>query len=321
MKVKKAPSFYDPRRDGVTQGLLSQFMFCRERARIGLQGWTRRAGNLGSTFGNLMHATLERMYDDVRTKRLTGVPPLEYLAQVLLDVEQAWQRDNPLADATDTQYLQQGLMLAAGILPVYCEKHADDFTKTKWIGLEHQFHVVREIPDIGPISLRGKLDGQFRLNKHIGLLETKTRGQIDEEAIADILPFELQVNTYLVAQRMMHHALPAGVWYNVVRRPQLRQKNGETFEQFATRVSEDVRIRPDWYFVRMEMTVEDADLDRFEGELDDLIKDFVDWWEGRSGHYKNTSNCKMCEALPICAHRDFTQFFKRPTVFRELEEM
>ena len=59
-------------------------------------------------------------------------------------------------------------------------------------------------------------------------------------------------------------------------------------------------------------------------QLEDLISDFMMWWSGKSGHYKNTNHCQnkfgLCPFVGICLRNDKSRHFKRKTVFRELQE-
>lgn len=324
-------SFYDPERDGVTFSTLSTFKECREKSRLSLQGWTRQDSGMGQVFGTVVHALLQNIYGDVQAKRLTQPPPPTYVKKQLALIEQVWRTDNPRADAQTLEYLESTMMLAEATMPNYFRYWSKDFSDRTWLNLEHEFHLPFSVtlPVIGKIDtfLRGKLDGVYTMGgkAHPWLLETKTKSRIEEGALADIMPFELQVNEYLYALRRLHKIQPAGVLYNIIRRPGLRQKQSESYVAFTHRVIEDVQMRPDWYFIRMEMVVDQQDLDRFEGELEDLISDFLMWWYGHAGHYKNSGACEtkygICPMIGMCARRDSSKLFKRDKVFRELEEV
>ena len=125
-------------------------------------------------------------------------------------------------------------------------------------------------------------------------------------------------NIYLSALRRMGNKTPSGLLYNIIRRPSLRKRKNEPLKSFADRLSEDVSSRPDWYFIRMEMSVDEQEINRFEMELDDLISDFMMWWSGKSGHYKNTNHCQnkfgLCPFVGICLRNDKSGYFKRKAV-------
>jgi hypothetical protein len=90
-------------------------------------------------------------------------------------------------------------------------------------------------------------------------------------------------------------------------------------------VAADIRLRPEYYFVRLKMNVERKDLERQELEISDLITDFMMWWRGHAGHYKNSGACEdkygTCGFLPVCSRGDYSGLFQRTQVFRELDEV
>lgn len=337
--VQDAAPFYDPERDGVTFSLLDQFRACRELARLGLKGVTRMDSSLALVFGGIMHEFLRLYYHDMETRTIraknfaTASSFQPYVGKRLHELETLWRTENPHASAETLQHLELTLLLAEAVLPTYCHYWREDFDK-HWEQLEEEFKIPRMVtirdaegrPRIVHTYLRGKVDGVFLLgqNARPWLFETKTKSRIEEGTLADIMPFELQVNIYLHSL-VSRGEFPAGVLYNVIRRPALRQKMAESLKQFALRTIQDVKERMDFYFVRMEMAVEKADLDRFEGEFTDLLTDFLEWWYGIGAHYRNSRECEnkygKCRMLEICGRRDYTPYFIRSTVFRELEEI
>ena len=323
-------AFYDPVRDGVTFSVLSGFRRCKELSRLNLKGVTSRGSSAAIVFGTIAHGALQAVYDAVRTKRLpVGVPSREYVHGVLRATEATWKRENPRASQDTLKFLEFSMLLAESVLPRYFTYWSDDFTgKVKWLNLEREFRIPVKVPvhwQSTPFKtfIRGKMDGNFR-DHGLRLLETKTKSHIDDETISSILPYELQVNIYLWAMRRLHKERPAGVRYNLIRRPQLRQSKKETLDQFARRCVSDVFARPDWYFMRLDMDVNEQDLAAFEGDFMDLLADFLGWWYGHDGHYKNSDQCEnkygKCHYLPLCGRREFATFYTREKVFRELEE-
>jgi len=214
-------------------------------------------------------------------------------------------------------------------MPLYFKHWYKDITELRWERVESEFRIPLVIERPGrryETFLRGKMDGAFRdIKNRRALFETKTKSRMDEGNLVDILPFELQINTYVSALWHLDGKAPRKVLYNVIRRPGLRQKNGEELAEFIDRIRADIQLRPDWYFVRMEMRIDEAEIERFKLELGDLIGDFLDWWHGRVGHYRNSGYCEnkygTCWALSICSRGDYGAVFKRDKVFRELEEL
>lgn len=331
--MKEVPAaFYDPERDGVTYTLLTTFKQCREKARLVLNGWTSRQSSLGMVFGGLVHALNQRIYEDVRDGRLTKLPEESYFKLRMKQLEKTWKKENPRADKESLEYLEFSMVLIEGIMPTYFRYWKKDF-QLLWERVEAEFKwpVKIELPSgrVSKTFIRGKMDGSFRKPKRPRpwLFETKSKSRIGEHGesnLADILPHELQVNLYMIYLMWVDKQVPEGVLYNIIRRPSQRQKKRETMIQFARRVAADVRLRPEYYFIRMQMNVERKDLDRMELEIRDLVSDFLLWWNGHAGHYKNSDACEnkygVCGFLPICSRGDYAGFYKRDKVFRELAD-
>lgn len=337
--VRPVPSqetkFYVPERDGVTFSLLSTFLDCREKARLYLQGWSGEGLSFALAFGGMAHRVLQRGYDGIREGMFVdSYPDRAFVSRVLDELEERWIEENPAPPERDAKIFNEALMKVQAVMPGYFRYYKSDFDVSykRWVEVENTFQIPWNVRS--PTGrewgtfLRGRIDGIYNLTRdkrqRPRILETKSRSEIDEEALTLTMPQERQSNTYLSAARIKLGATPAGVLLNIIRKPMLRQKQGESWEQFARRIEEDVRLRPEWYFVRMEMTVEDQEINRAEEELNDLISDFLLWWGGESGHYKNTKSCRMynrlCEYARVCANGDYRGLHKRPVVFRELED-
>ena len=323
---------YDPEIDGITNSLLTTWGSCREKARLSLRGVTKRSSGMGLTYGGITHWLLEHVYDDHRTGKLqltNGTLSKSYVASYLQKVETLWKKENPMADAATLSFYELTMLLNEHLMPIYFQHWKSDFVKTAWVALESEFKIPFEVTRNGityKTFLRGKRDGVFtrRGGSRRWLFETKTKSRIDEGTLVDLLPFESQVNLYLVAMLLETGEIPAGVLYNIIRRPALRQKKNESIQAFAKRLVDDVKKRPAWYFLRQEMTIDEKELDRYYGELEDRVWEFIHWWKGLASHWKESSNCEnkygICHYLPICSRRDYTTFFVRDRVFRELAE-
>ena len=327
--IKDKKKFYDPKTDGVTCSLLSTFLDCREKARLHLQGWTPTSASMALTFGSIVHKIDEWVRDDIRSGKMTKPPGELKIKNLIKKVEKLWHEDNPRAGSQELEYLELSLLMAEGVLPSYFKYWYKDYTDLKWENVEGEFKVPFSVKDRQgnkyETFLRGKIDGSFKLKSGgTWLFETKTKSRIDEGILADILPFDMQANIYLSVLRRIEKKNPSGLLYNIIRRPSLRQRKNESIKSFADRITLDVKERPDWYFVRMEMSVDPTEMDRFEMGLEDLVSDFLLWWAGESGHYKNTGHCQnkfgLCPFVGICLRDDRTNHFKRESVFRELQE-
>lgn len=324
------PAYYKPDVHGVTFSLLTKWADCRERARLHLQGWTPR--RQGAAFGIIIHAALERMYLDLQMGKLKAMPQGPYLVKVLSKIEKEWRAENPQADVRTLQDLELAVAIAEVVMAEYCRYWKDDATKIEWKALEHQFMLPRMIQtNTGAhrIPVRGKMDGIFmQKTRRTKLFETKTKsrlGEAGESNLVDILPIEMQVNLYCNAVEDIEGKKPDAVLYNIIRRPGMQPKKGERIAQMQDRLRKDINKRPEYYFIRLRVQLDPTELDAERAEHTAKITDFVRWYHGEVGHYKNSDQCEnkygTCEFLAICGRKDFSGFYKRPTVFRELEDV
>ena len=317
---------YDPERDGITVALLSRFRDCRESAELYAQGWAQRGTSLAMTYGSISHGVLELVYRDIQLKKLRKLPSLQETKKYIRKVEVLWEKDNPKADVKTLEFKEFSFLLAEATLPVYFEYWFKDIKEMTWLALEQVFKVPYKLSQFGfkDTYLYGKMDGVFKSNG-IWLLETKTKGRIDEGSLVDTLPLNFQNNFYLSALRRMHKVKPSGVKYNIIRRTGFEQKKKESIVQFAKRCAADVRARPEFYFIRYEIGIDKAELDAFDIELENQIVEFMQWWTGKLKHYRNPNQCETkygrCWALGICSNGNMKQYEKRKEVFRELEEI
>lgn len=317
--------FYDIEKHGVTQGLLVKFMTCRKMTRLFLEGWSsKEVYSDGLNFGSIFHGMLEKIYVDVKSKKLTSVPSSKQLKKYSKMVEIQWYKENPKPSRGLIQMIENSFAVAEKTLPLYLDYwKKDDFKKYRWKAVEKEFcHVVK----VGKyrIPVRGKRDGDLFKSGYL-LFETKTKSMINEVNLLDTLWYEFQNSVYMWAMMKEYGKYPRGCIYNIIRRSCLRQGKSETLKAYADRISEDILKRPDFYFIRYKLEILKSDMKKFEIEFQSLLHDFVNWYTGDSIDYKNTANCitkyGRCWAVPICSEDNYVRFAKRKTVFRELEDM
>jgi hypothetical protein len=332
---KAAEAFYDPARDGVTFSLLSTFLTCREKTRLYLEGWSGTMTSFPLVYGSMVHHVLQMAYRDRHNFTPENPPTATWVRTQLEALRKTWIAEHPNPHPKAVEIVEEAVMKAGVMLPAYFRYWArEDFGTTSWAEVEQTFSLpwtvtTRQGKTLNTF-LRGRIDAAYTLPKSkrptaLRLLETKTRSVVDELTLVDTMPHERQTNTYLSALRMKTGKAPATVLLNIQRKPLLRQKQSETAAQFEARIAADVRDRPEWYFIRMEMSVNAQDINRSEEELNDLITDFLLWRAGESGHYKNSNACVQpgygaCQYLKVCSHGDFHGLEKRDVIFRELED-
>lgn len=170
------------------------------------------------------------------------------------------------------------------------------------------------------IPMPGRIDGVLASGK---LVEDKFKGRwTDTDAAA--LKQDDQLLGY-VWDRMMTlgcRAEDVPIEYRVTRKPGLRRKKDETEAAFLLRIEQDVRDRPDHYFITEFVSFTDAQVDdwfydqRAVSVQMHVVKAGGKW-------PKNRTACKqfnsLCEFFPICSAKDSNETGAALTHFKERE--
>ncbi len=318
-------------RDGVTQSLLSTWLTCREKAKLYLDGWDSKYHSPALTYGSIGHSALELAYLDMQAGKLKSAPSAAQSRRYIDQTEARWRKENLKPNVEALQYMETALSLMEVTLPRYFDYWKKDFKQVQWVSLEKKFKVPMTLQFHNPtywvkVPIRGKRDGEFRLNGKLWLFETKFKSMVNEADIVETLSFETQVLLYVWALWIENgkKEAPRGVLYNIVRRTTLRQNKAESVAQFAKRVAADIDKRPDFYFMRMEAAISLQEIQKFEVELTGMVKDMYLWRKGETAHYKNTYSCLgkygKCSMLGACSRDDYSALVKRKAMFKELED-
>jgi hypothetical protein len=323
------PEAYDFRRHGATVSLLQKYLRCRYSAKLYLEGWSPMDTTSALFFGSLFHDTLHKVYehfrvdgvpDDVRDMVRQGVKVAKpYLFTYHREAER-------IMSASEITALDADVWTVLALLRPYLRFWKKDFYERKWVGLETEFVASLGMGHPGEYRLlRGKRDGVFRDKRgKLRILETKTKSRLDNDSVMlNALSLDMQNLFYTVATWAEMDERPVGVSYNIVRRPQLRQKKKESSEAFSSRILGDIRKRPLFYFKRYELVYPKSDVVRFRDELIMLLKEFEAWLDGdrRFPTYKNRTSCIgrfNCPYLAHCGSDSFAGYQISP-IFTELE--
>lgn len=250
-------------------------MACREQFALGyVEGWASRSFSVPLEFGTLIHFMLELLG--------SGKEPEAIARQVTSSYSSSRKKTlNP----SDSNTLELTLANAEALFPLYVRYWEDYDSKLNWLKREHIFKIEHTFASHTgqsiTVPLTGMRDGEFRDRTNgLCLFETKTKSSIDELAIQDGLRADLQTCLYLYSLGREYQEQPTGILYNVIRRPQLRQKKDEQVDAYKERVIKDIQERPEWYFRRFEVTVVDGDIDVFVNTtLNPVLRQLHQWWE------------------------------------------
>lgn len=304
---------YDVFKHGFTQSMLSSFRTCPAKARFQTMGLVPVEGSVTSalTFGVMYHASIETILTMVRDGVLDEVED----AQAYVSGPR-WEEDIrrqcpeyflPTLTADEQQVVETSLAMLQPVMEGYLNECGYMFMGSEAlftvISLEREFVV-----DLGVgIPFRGKCDGIIRRNSDgaLFMLEHKTKGQFDPEALELFLCIDLQTNLYIkAAETWCDGEKITGVLYNVVRRPQLRRKAAETLTDFSSRIRSDVADRTDHYFLELVHETDREQFDRlFALNEVDIIR-FRAW--ALAGEKKDQLHTHSCMAMyGTCAYLNY----------------
>ena len=219
---------------------------------------------------------------------------------------------DPVIKGTDGKFLDEKQLedvekqrtMTLGMAAAYLKVYADDLKKWKIIKIDGEPAV--------------ELEGKFRVNKRWDMyftvdalvewkgkpwvLEHKTTSAIDAGYISR-LSLDDQCSTYMVGTKHAWGIEPAGVIYNVIMKPRIRQKQKETRDQYLERVLGLYQDSPHEYLYRTNVLRSEADLAEFERETN-LFTGEMDRSEESGFYYKNTRACtnwgSTCPMMPLC---------------------
>lgn len=178
------------------------------------------------------------------------------------------------------------------------------------------------------IFIAGKTDGLWQDDKGTWwLIEHKTTGETDLERYKKGLALDIQSTLYLVAAELLFNVPVHGVLYNIMRKPFIKPRVNESWEDFYSRLKYDYIARPTFYFhrhwIHRSPDARQLLVQEFLQMAHDLARKRYngDW-------YRNTNACVsrgVCPYLSICTADDENQDriieigYKKQKKFPELE--
>ncbi len=275
---------------GVTQGLCSRWLACRERFRLLVtEGW-KPADRFTAVleFGNLWHAAEEAL-----AAKRDWVADVERYGVGLI-------RKYPLQQ----QEIEHWYKMCVAMFPEYVDhwQHHPDVKDRVPLLQEQVFDVPLALPSGRVARLRGKWDSVDLIGKGkdaaVFIQENKTKSQLDAVKVGRQMQFDLQSMTYVTAaisatspqglptseearKALRKSGLPgkgkesacSGVRYNVIRRSS--HKSTDSMLKKLTEDREDGRIG-EW-FARWKVEITSADVARFRREcLDPVLENMAD---------------------------------------------
>lgn len=323
---------YSVDRDGISQGSLATYLECRERARLSqLLGWT--SGNVGLplVLGSIGHEYLDWWHKNLGLDHAKQEAAINHGYDVVVGEIPEKQKTTQFKDD-----LLEDFAIIKPLLHAYSHQYRKIDTAVEWVGSEDEFRFM-----VDGTPVRGKIDGAFRpgKGKSVRLLESKFKARWSEDAMTDWLPLDLQTGMYITATKhdpalrdrlkLRKGEAVKMFRYDVIRKPQLRRKKEERITDFADRVKEDLRLRPEHYFHRWDVELTEKDLSRHEERIFKLVREYRLWalWHTEAGRNEKepvwtSAACEgrfsVCPYLAVCARDDYGSLRKRDRPFPEL---
>lgn len=297
---------------GITQSLLKRWMCCRQKAAFYLDGWSEPGGGSSALrIGNFCHDGLEFLY----TERIENAITKNDAHTLLDQFTEQWVDDQLTDGVASAADLEEDVDVGSTMMGGYIDYWGDkDFDGREWVSLESEFALEWR----GHI-LRGKRDGLFRdEDGNLWLLETKTRSRVP-----DRLDLNLQNLFYITATEAELNQPVEGVLYNLLKRPSIRQRQGETWIEYIDRFASDIPERPEFYYDRNELVYSADVKQEFRMDLERKLNAFVEWRQNPSHHYRNEAHCTegyQCPFYNACASGSMAGYVQDETLFHELEE-
>lgn len=268
------------------------------------------------SFGSVVHGALERWY------RLTGDANRLWKVLDFIDAQFPLRSSDPVQK--DRWHRARAMLVG------YAARYPTENFEV--VEIEKVFQGEIRNPDTGRPSqtfvMSGKADGIVRLDGELYLLEHKTAGSIDANYL-DKLWTDTQIALYGYYLRQAGYPI-VGVLYNVLLKTRLKQREGESQDEYEARraelaaknksgkstaqrqlpeTDEEFQARlAEWYakpeaFHRERIYLSEDRLAMLQEEVWEITQQYLD--ARRRGKWLlNTSNCfayeRACEYLPYC---------------------
>jgi hypothetical protein len=299
----------DPRVHGIRQSDLSTFLQCRQQAKLSQYFCLRSIMAKKAAFvqGSMYHDALEKIYRGIRDGKIKD---MKGVSTALTGIANDTMKNMP-DDASSREVTEDTLTKLRPVMLAYFQHYQDDFNIV-WRTIEGRFTV-----NIAPgVKITGTMDGGFMKKKKFCVFESKFRSRIDADNITDVLALDLQLTFYTVAASLYGYELGKRR-YNIVRKPELRQKQNEGKVEFGDRILEEMTKHPKDYFFREDSDITVDDIKKAKARLTRLCEEYLAWWDSLAkgsqdptvlDFLANPGHCEhkygVCEFLPLCANGD-----------------
>jgi hypothetical protein len=311
--AKPQKPFWDLYQDGLTMSFINKWLACRRQCYLEyVEGWTPKQEDIWFTFGKLVHAILSDSYAagrNICVEYLNKDPLLGQLSLAIPDKEALYG-------------------LAETVLQAYFVLYEQDF-KHNWVHNETNFKIdyLSPIDKFTSIPLRGRWDGGIVTPKgSYYLMDHKILSMIQEDNIQLVAKYDTQCMLYLLAaSKLSQSGPPVGIIYNIIRRPNHKQKENESLKDFGKRLTDIIYKDLGHFFIRIPIQITQDEINNWKDTfLYGVLIEIEEWVRLMyNPTYVNpnalVSKYGRCQMFDIIVKNDYSGYYKREKVFHELD--
>lgn len=216
---------------------------------------------------------------------------------------EAYARERQTFDQAEADKLLVDMAIVYSAASGYLARYPDDD------GIQDEFEYLIRLrnPSSGwpslTFDLYGFADGVIDHGDYLELIENKFQTRIDEVSVKRV-KLDRQVGLEAYALWRITGKPVRVIRYRITKKPSIRQKQGESIEEFVERLKADYAERPEFYFHEETTFRDPSDLLVIEAELWDWAEQRRDA-EHRGFFARNTGACHDwggCPYLDLCVH-------------------
>lgn len=318
----------------VTNSMVSCFQECRKKYEYRyIRGLVPVEKKPALAFGSVIHKGLESVFKSIRYYQRTRHETETYSTNLNVDfirccAEQVVKSESEL-EGLSAEDSCKALALLQWYITLYTEEDATE-TIEDVIFVEEEFRAaLRNINGRKSrlLDVCGKVDGVVRLKSDgkLYILEHKTASIVDEGYL-DRVEIDWQIALYAMEMSRILEEPVVGAIYDILIKPGIRMKQGETDEEFEARKAQSKtgkikrkEAETEYEFeCRLEETINELNFVRkivlFEK---DRMKEFMEeFWSVTKDitqcncFYKNTGSCNkygVCPYMKLCINNGSTE--------------
>ncbi len=243
--------------------------------------------------GDIFHSTLDRYYQNHSKTKV-----LAYIDRRYKELA----KDLVMKAPHIVEKLEERNTILQGMMSGYYELRAPDKKKWRVLWAEKKFSIDCEDADGEQFLYRGKRDMKIQdENGDFWVVEHKTASSIGSQYVQK-LGMDTQILTYIWADRQAEPDRVKGCFYNVIKKPGIRQKQNETRDEYLQRLKDEYQNEEKYYY-REKIKPKKRMLTKFFREVQEIVPEMRRVAEDAKKAHRSEGACDDyggCIFRPIC---------------------